>query len=167
MDGYELGLDEFLPLSAISGRVAMGLANRFDVVLFKEDQFYIYLDLKPRQGKDKRDFQHIRMALYGPKTEFAYLPAQIYIVRANGETEQWKLSKPKVNIPDLDPRKLFEFESVPGFRFQKALDLVPVKDAMAPATEVVWAIPAVPCDPVGRVVFRPRCGLFRNRICGL
>jgi TIGR03009 family protein len=167
---HHLALDEFLPLSAISGRVATGLTNRFDVKLFKEDQFYIYLDLKPKRDKDKQDFQSIRMALFGPKTPFAYLPAQIYIVKSNGETEQWKLSKPQVNIPDLDPKKLFEYEKIPGFRLQKSLDLSSAKAAEPPAaesaTEVVWAIPAVPCDRVGRGVFRPRCGLFRNRIAG-
>jgi TIGR03009 family protein len=161
-----LGLDEFPAFSAISGVVVNGLVNRFDVNLFKEDQHYIYLDLKPKREKDKQDFQRIRLALYGPKSGFAYLPAQIYILRPNGEAEQWRLSKPKVDIPDLEPSKIFVYENVPGFRFLKAPDPSPAKELVPPVAEAVWAIPAVPCDPVGRASFRPRCGLFRNRNAG-
>ena len=51
----------------------------------------------------------------------AYLPAQVYLVKPNDETEQWKLTKPMTNIPNLDP-KVFQYENVPGFRFQKAPD---------------------------------------------
>src|SRR5690348_5419482 len=124
---HYLRLDEFPALSLISGRAVMGLVNRFDVKLYKEDQYYIYLDLRPKGDKDKRDFQHIRMALFGPKTPFAYLPAQVYVAKPYGEAEQWKLSKPKVNIPDLDPEKVFVYENVPGFRFLKAPDLSSAK----------------------------------------
>ena len=101
---------------------AKDLKDRFDIKLFKEDEFYIYLDIIPKLGKDKQDIQQLRLALYGPKTASAYLPAQVYLVKPNGETEQWKFTKPMTNIPNLDPRKIFEYENVAGFRFQKAPD---------------------------------------------
>ena len=61
--------------------------------LFKEDQFYIYLDIKPRLGKDKQEFSSSGWHSTDPKTQFAYLPAQVFMVKPNGETEQWKLSR--------------------------------------------------------------------------
>jgi TIGR03009 family protein len=116
------GLTDNPVLAIISGVYAKDLRGRFELKLFKEDQFYIYLDIKPKFDSDKQDFQRFRAALYGPKTDFAYLPAQVYMVKPNGETEQWKLSKPMTNIPNLDPRKVFEYENVPGFRFQQTPD---------------------------------------------
>jgi len=116
------GATDNLILDFMTGMKSRDLNDRFDLKLFKEDQYYIYLDIKPKLGKDKQDFQQLRLALYGPKTDFAYLPAQVYLVKPNGETEQWKLSKPLTNIPNIDPRKVFEYENVPGFRFQQAPD---------------------------------------------
>jgi TIGR03009 family protein len=116
------GATDNLILDFMTGMKARDLKDRFDLKLFKEDQYYIYLDIKPKLAKDKQDFQQLRLALYGPKTDFAYLPAQVYMVKPNGETEQWKLTKPMTNIPNLDPRKVFEYENVPGFRFQQAPD---------------------------------------------
>ena len=73
--------------------------------LFKEDEYYIYLDIKPMLGKDKQEFQQLRLALYGPKTQFAYLPAQVYMVKPNGETEQWKLDQTEDQHPEDRPAK--------------------------------------------------------------
>jgi TIGR03009 family protein len=110
-----------LILDFVSGMKAEDLKKRFELKVFKEDQYYVYLDIKPVLGKDKQDFKQLRLALYGPATEFAYMPAQVYLVRTNDETEQWKLNKPMMNIKELD-RRVFEYENVPGFRFQQAPD---------------------------------------------
>jgi TIGR03009 family protein len=159
----------------LSGALAKDLKDRFDLKLFKEDQYYIYLDIKPKLAKDQQDFQQLRLALYGPKTDFAYLPAQVYMVKPNGETEQWKLTKPMTNIPNLDPRKVFEYENVPGFRFQRAGDPIPGNiPEQSPPAEIEqglqctagWAVPVAPCDRVGRGFFFARCGLFRIREAG-
>ena len=106
----------------MTGMKAKDLKARFELKLFKEDEHYIYLDIKPVLGKDKQEFQQLRLALYGPKTgELAYLPAQVYTVKPNGETEQWKLSSPETNIAGIT-EKVFQYENVPGFRFQQAPD---------------------------------------------
>jgi TIGR03009 family protein len=116
------GATDNLILDFVSGMKAKDLKERFDLKLFKEDEFYIYLDIKPKLAKDKQDIQQLRLALYGPKTAYAYLPAQVYLARPNGETEQWKLAKPMTNIPNLDLRKIFAYEAVGGFRLQDAPD---------------------------------------------
>ena len=111
-----------LILDFVSGMKARDLKARFDLSVFKEDADYIYLDIKPVLGKDKQDFQQLRLALYQPKhAQVAYLPAQIFLVRPNGETEQWKLTNPMSDLKDLD-RKAFELVNLPGFRLQEAPD---------------------------------------------
>jgi TIGR03009 family protein len=111
-----------LILDFVSGMKASDLKARFELKLFNEDANYIYLDIKPQLDKDKQDFKQLRLALYQSKhAQVAYLPAQLYLVRPNGETEQWKLSGPMTDIKELTP-KVFEFENVPGFRYQKAPD---------------------------------------------
>jgi TIGR03009 family protein len=115
------GTDNLI-LDFVSGMKAKDLKDRFDLTIFKEDADYIYLDIQPRLGKDKQDFKQLRLALYQPKhVQVAYLPAQIRLVRTNGETEEWRLSNPKTEIAGLD-RRVFEREDVPGFRFQLAPD---------------------------------------------
>jgi len=115
------GTDNLI-LDFVSGMKARDLKGRFDLTLRQEDADYIYLDIKPLLGKDKQEFKQLRLALYQPRhVQVAYLPAEIYLVRANGETEHWKLTKPMTEIKDLN-RKVFEFEDVPGFRFQLAPD---------------------------------------------
>ena len=56
---------------------AKQLKDRFELKLVKEDEHYVYIDIKPILAKDKQEFQQLRLALYGPgpKTgELAYLP---------------------------------------------------------------------------------------------
>jgi TIGR03009 family protein len=106
-----------LMLDFLSGMKAKDAKARFDLSLFKEDANYVYLDVKPILGKDKEEFQQLRMALYGPNTKFAYLPAQVYLVRPNGDTELWKFSDPQTNIPALAPKD-FAFQKVGGFQFK-------------------------------------------------
>jgi TIGR03009 family protein len=117
------GATDNIIIDFISGMKAKDLKSRFEIKIFNESPDYIYLDIKPVLGKDKQDFQQLRMALYQPKyAQFAYLPAQLYMVKANGESEQWKLTKPMTNIPNLDPRKIFAYEKVDGFTYREAPD---------------------------------------------
>ena len=111
-----------LILDFVSGMKAKELKDRFDLAIFKEDADYIYLDIQPKLGKDKQDFKQLRLALYQSRhSQIAYMPAQIFLVRPNGETEQWKMTNPLTDIKDLD-RKAFDFVNLPGFRFQQAPD---------------------------------------------
>jgi TIGR03009 family protein len=114
------GATDNLILDFVTGMKAKDLKARFELSVFKEDSNYVYLAIRPLLGKDKQEFQELRMALYLPKhASVAYLPASIRLVRPNGETEQWTLSNPMTNVKDLD-RRVFDYENVPGFRFQKA-----------------------------------------------
>ncbi len=115
------GSTDNLMIDFLAGMKAENLKRRFQLTLFNEDQYYIYLDVKPLLAKDKEEFKQLRMALYGPRTgALAYLPAQIYVVKANDTIEQWTISNHKVNIPGIDPKRVFRFEDVPGFTRRQA-----------------------------------------------
>lgn len=111
-------------LNLVIDTKAKDIAERFDVTVFKTDTNYVYLDLQPRSDTDKREVDRVRMALYGPKTEFAYLPAQVAVVRPNGDTELWKFSDPKANTLDIKPSN-FAFAPVKGFGGLKPPPLKP------------------------------------------
>ena len=107
-------------LDLISGLSVTAAKQRFEITLFKEDENYIYLDIKPLLPKDKQDFEHVRFALYGPKTQgMAYLPAQVWLLKPNGNSELWKFSEAKTDVPGLNPGN-FAPVKVPGFTFKQA-----------------------------------------------
>ena len=124
-----------LILDFVSGMKAKELKERFEISLFKEDEHYIYLDIKPILDKDKEEFKQLKLALFGPKTAFPYLPAQVYMVKPNDTTEQWKLSNPQTDIQGIGPQH-FMYEDVPGFKVQEA--------PQQPATMVRPGVPTPP-----------------------
>lgn len=113
-----------LMLDFLTGLKAKDAKARFDISLFKEDDNYVYLDVKPILGKDKAEFQQLRMALYGPKTKWAYLPAQVFMVKKNDDSELWKFTNPQTNIPGVE-EKMFQFTPVKGFDMKEGLPPAP------------------------------------------
>jgi TIGR03009 family protein len=108
------GSSNNLMLDFLTGLKAREAKARFDMTLVKEDDYYIYLDIKPLLGRDKEDFLQLRLALFGPKTKFAYLPAQVYKSNPNGDSEMWSFTNPQINLPGID-EKIFQYVKVPGF----------------------------------------------------
>lgn len=108
------GATDNLMLDFLSGMKAKDAKQRFNLSVFKEDANYVYLDVLPVLAKDKAEFQQLRMALYGPSTKFAYLPAQVFLVKPNGDTEQWKFTGPQTNIQGLT-EKNFQYQDVKGW----------------------------------------------------
>ncbi len=51
----------------LGGMEAQDVKARFDVNSYKTDEDYIYLDIKPRLGKDQREFARLLLALHGPE----------------------------------------------------------------------------------------------------
>lgn len=108
------GATDNLMLDFLSGMKASVAKSRFDLTLFKEDPNYVYLDVKPLLAKDKAEFAQLRMALYGPNTKWPYLPAQVYLSKPNGDTEQWKFKEPLTDIPNLGAKD-FVAPKIPGW----------------------------------------------------
>jgi TIGR03009 family protein len=117
----DAGVDNLM-LDFLGGMKAKDVKERFDINLFKVDENYIYLDIKPRLGKDQREFQHLRLALYGPgaaTAKFSYLPAQVYLLKPNGDAELWKFTNPQIDLPGVEPKN-FQYVPVKGFELKQA-----------------------------------------------
>ena len=110
------------------------VTERFDVAVFKEDEHYVYLDIKPISSKDRAAFSHLRLALYrpGPKSaNFAYLPAQAAVLLPGGDSQIWKFTSPQVDILHVRPEN-FKFEPIKGWVVQKVPAAAPAPDAGKP-----------------------------------
>jgi TIGR03009 family protein len=119
----QAGVDNLM-LDFLAGMKASVAKQRFDITLFKADEYYIYLDVKPLRPADQREFKQLRLALYGPgpaTAKFAYLPAQVFMLKPNDDTEVWKFTNTQVDVPGVDATK---FKYVPiknkDWKFQKA-----------------------------------------------
>jgi TIGR03009 family protein len=146
------GATDNLMLDFLSGMKAKEAKERFEITLYKEDPqgYYIYLDVKPRLAKDKAEFQQLRMALYGPNTKWTYLPAQVFLVKPNGDTEQWSFKEPQTNIPGVE-EKMFQFTPVKDFKFQEG-QAAPPPPAGRPGQP---KLPAAGGLPAGEGAVRP------------
>jgi TIGR03009 family protein len=113
-------------LDFLNGMKAKDVKARFDAKLFKEDDNYIYLDLKPLHLADQREFKELRMALYKdtPATaKWAYLPSQVYLQKPGGDSELWEFTNTQLDIKGVDA-KTFAFQGAPkGFELKDAPEL--------------------------------------------
>jgi TIGR03009 family protein len=110
------GVDNLM-LDFLSGMKAKDVKERFDISLFKTDEHYVYLDIKPLRPADQREFTHLRLALYGSgqaTAKFSYLPAQVYMVKPGGDTEMWKFTNPQLNIENVAPAN-FAYVPIKGW----------------------------------------------------
>jgi TIGR03009 family protein len=117
----QVGVDNLM-LDFLAGMKAKDVKERFDINLFKTDENYIYLDIKPLRPNDQREFTHLRLALYGPgpnTAKLAYLPAQVFMLKPNGDSESWMFTKPQVDIPGVGPAN-FAFVPVKGWEVKEA-----------------------------------------------
>jgi len=108
-----------LMLDFLGGITADEAQKRFDISLHQEDESYIYFEIRPILPKDKMQFDLIRLALFGPNTKHAYLPAQILLQYQNGDTITWKFKEPQFNLPGVN-KSNFEFKNVEGLTFTPA-----------------------------------------------
>ena len=110
------GVDNLM-LDFLAGMKAKDVKERFDITLFKTDENYIYLDIKPLRAGDQREFTHLRLALYGPgpaTKAVAYLPAQVYMLKPNGDSEMWKFTNSQTDIPGVAPAD-FGYKPIKGW----------------------------------------------------
>jgi TIGR03009 family protein len=110
------------PLLFVNRVMARALQDRFEVRLFKEDRFYVYLEFLPRTAAEKAEFEKVRVALIlptaGPLYE-PYAPAEVWVRKPNGDEETWRVIGVKRNLPGVE-EKMFVYQPVPGFKVQRA-----------------------------------------------
>ncbi len=89
-------------LSFLFGMKASEARRRYDLRLAKEDQYYIYVDIAPRDARDRADFQRARIVL----NRDSYLPRQLWFEHANGNEVLWDIPRiqngARVNRADFD-----------------------------------------------------------------
>jgi TIGR03009 family protein len=143
------GATDNLMLDFLTGLKAKDAKERFEISVHKEDANYVYLDVKPKLAKDKSEFQQLRMALYGPNVKdpkVAYLPALVYLVKPNGDTEMWKFSDHQTNIPNLEPKN-FAFQNVPGWTLDKYKPAAAPQPPGRPGQPILPAGGGLPAGP--------------------
>jgi TIGR03009 family protein len=108
-------------LDLFQGFTAAKAKKRYKITQINgEDKNYIYLDIKPMTPLDAQVFSVVRLALYGPDVKpphLPYLPAQVYVVNTNEDTDLWKFSNqqidPKVDGKEIGP-EFFNYEEPKG-----------------------------------------------------
>jgi len=94
-------------LAFIFGMAAKQARERYELKLTKEDQWYIYVEVQPRNNEDKADFQKARLVL----NKDTFLPRQLWFEQPNGNEVVWDIPRIQSGVP-LDP-KTFDTPQVP------------------------------------------------------
>jgi TIGR03009 family protein len=141
---FQRWLYEFTPvtighkLESISGINPKDIRQRFEIKLLKEDENYIYLDMKPVSKSDKLLFQRIVVAMLGPNIKNPYQVRRIHMTLVNQETQLWDITDFKTNIPGID-EKVFQYHEVEGFRSRVVEPITPENDPETPESKPVDA----------------------------
>lgn len=149
------GGGDHLILDFLGGMKAADAKRRFQMTLFKEDEFYIYLDIRPLLASDRQEFEQVRFALFGPGVKgqhTPYVPAQVYILKPNGDTESWTFKDQRTQVPGVN-EKAFEYVPIPGWQF-KQTPVTPAAGLSGPGAQP--ALPGGTGLPPGPGAVRPR-----------
>lgn len=107
-------------MDLLFGMKADDAKQRYNLTLVKEDQWYVYVDVAPKDAKDKADFARARLVL----NKETYLPRQLWFEHSNGNEVTWDV--PKVQTPVKLERRDFDAPKTPdGWK------LVPMTDKKA------------------------------------
>ncbi len=77
----------------LAGMSAAEARRRFDLTLLKEDQWYAYIEVKPRLADDKAEFSLARLALL----KSTMMPAEMQFVPPNNSVIIWTIEKIDTN----------------------------------------------------------------------
>jgi TIGR03009 family protein len=89
--------DGFLGL--LFGMKAEEAKKRYALTLSKENQWYVYVDIAPRDKEDKADFARAQLVL----SKDTYLPRRLWFEHANGNEVTWDIPTLKSGVT-LDRR---------------------------------------------------------------
>jgi TIGR03009 family protein len=98
-------------LSFMFGMKAEEARRRYDLKLFKETEYYIYVDVLPRFPADRADFQRARLVL----NRSNFLPRQLWFEHPNGDEVIWDIPRIQSGA-ELDRRLFDPPQTPPGWR---------------------------------------------------
>jgi TIGR03009 family protein len=94
-------------LSFLFGMKAEEAKRRYDLKLTKEDKWYVYIEIQPRDPRDKADFKRARLVL----DRSTFLPRQLWFEHPNGSDVTWEIPNIKSGV-DLN-RTMFDAPRTP------------------------------------------------------
>jgi TIGR03009 family protein len=81
-------------VSMLFGMKAVEAKRRYDMLLTKEDQWYFYIQVLPRDPQDKADFTRAELVL----TKTTSMPRRIWFENPNGNETTWEFTKLQPNV---------------------------------------------------------------------
>jgi TIGR03009 family protein len=81
-------------VSMLFGMKAGEAKRRYDMQLTKEDQWYLYIQVLPREAQDKADFTRAELVL----TKSTSMPRRIWFENPNGNETTWEFTKLQPNV---------------------------------------------------------------------
>ncbi|MSR29938.1 MAG: hypothetical protein EXR99_00395 [Gemmataceae bacterium] len=81
-------------MSFLFGMKAEEAMKRYNMRLVKEDQYYFYVEIFPRNPADRADFQRARVVF----NKHNYLPRQLWFEQPNGSEVTWDIPKIEPNV---------------------------------------------------------------------
>jgi TIGR03009 family protein len=101
-------------LSLLWGMSAKDARRRYDIKHVKTDQWYVYLEIRPRLPADRASFGKARLVL----SRSTFLPRQFWVQESNGTERTWDIPRIEENVA-LD-RADFDSPRLPaGWRLQR------------------------------------------------
>lgn len=145
------GAGNNLLLELMSGPSAKGLAGRFTISTGKEDENFIFLEVKPVFVVDKDEFDTLTVVLCGAKfKERAYIPRMVILKRGDS-TETWDFPDPKVNPKGIAASTFTPVDIPRGWKDeQKALPKAPPTGGSGGATPTGGIKAPAPTTPTGK-----------------
>jgi TIGR03009 family protein len=110
------GVGDNLILEFISGSLkAADVVKRFDLKLLKQDDNYVYLEIRPRLPRDQAEFESMVLVLFKPNLpqlpHLAYLPRTV-VMRKRDQVETWDFPQPTVGAQGIT-KNHFQFVPAP------------------------------------------------------
>jgi TIGR03009 family protein len=110
-------------MALLFGMKVQDAKNRYDITLKGEDANYFYLEIIPRNARDKTDFAKARLSL----VRSTYLPAQLWFQQANLDEVQWDLPRVNRDANHLRPADFDRPNVPPGWKLKRVQPQEPVK----------------------------------------
>jgi TIGR03009 family protein len=118
-------------LSFLFGMKAEEAKKRYALSLYKEDKFYVYIDIVPRRPEDKADFKRARLVLNRDN----FLPRQLWFEQPNGSEVTWDIPTIRTGM-SLD-RRYFDAPKAPdGWKVVPVPKAAGAPSSMPPPTVV-------------------------------
>ena len=101
-------------LDLMLGMKAEDAKKRYGLQISKgkeNDLYYIYIDILPRENRDKAEFEVARLVLH----KDSYLPRQLWMRAPNGDEQTWNIPQVKKDVP-IERREFQAPEAPKGWK---------------------------------------------------